>query len=308
VILVKLIGGMGNQMFQYAMARALAHRHNCQLVIDKSLCAESETLNSSDLSLRPFGLDVFNIQAQIVDGACLEKTLKVRKECRLRRAAALMFCKAANRFTDSWKIGIFERKDVSFDKSLLKLPENVVLQGYFPSYKYFEGIEQLLRQDFTFIIEPDEQNRKTMDLICSSNSVSLHVRQGDYISSEKTRNKFGICSPAYYQRAVGYFAKAVKDPLFFIFTNEPDFVKDNLKMDYPSVCVTHNSGKKSYEDMRLMSLCRHNIIANSSFSWWGAWINKNPDKIVIAPSPAFDVMGLKDYDFYPNSWMLLPKS
>jgi hypothetical protein len=295
-------------MFQYAMARTLAHRNKCQLVIDKSLCVESETLNSADVSLRPFGLDVFNVQAQIVDGRCPGKTLKVRKECRLRRAAALMFCKAANRFTDSWRIGIFERKDVSFDKSLLRLPENVVLQGYFPSHRYFQGIEQLLRQDFTFIIEPDEQNRKVMDSICSSNSVSLHVRHGDYISSEKTRNKFGICSIAYYQRSVGYIAEVIKDPLFFVFTNDPDFVKDNLKMDYPSVFVTHNSGKKSYEDMRLMSLCRHNIIANSSFSWWGAWLNKNPEKIVVAPSPAFDAMGLKDYDFYPNSWMLLPKS
>ena len=308
MILVKLMGGMGNQMFQYAMARTLAHRHNCQLLIDKSLCAEAERLNSSGLSLRPYGLDVFNIQGQIVNDESRRRTLKVRKENKLRRAAALMFCKVANNFSNSWRVCIYERKDVEFDKSLLRLPDNVVLQGYFPSYKYFRGTEELIKRDFTFNAEPDERNQKMIELISSSNSISIHLRRGDYILNKKTREKFGICNLTYYEKAVEYFAKVMKEPQFFIFTNDPDYVEDNLTINYPSIYVTHNSGRKSFEDMRLMSLCRYNIIANSSFSWWGAWINKNPDKIVIAPSPAFDKIGLKDHDFYPESWKLFSKS
>ena len=307
MILVKLMGGMGNQMFQYAMARTLSHRHNCRLFIDKSLCAEAERLTSSGLSLRPFGLDVFNIQGQIVNDEACHRTLKIRKENRLRRSAALMFCRVANNFSNCWRVLIYERKDVAFDKSLLRLPDNVVLQGYFPSYKYFRGIEDVIRRDFAFTVEPDEQNQKMIELISSSNSISVHLRRGDYISNEKTRGKFGVCNLTYYEKAIDYFIKTVEEPRIFIFTNDPDYAEDNLKINYPSIYVTHNSGRKSFEDMRLMSLCRHNIIANSSFSWWGAWINKNPDKIVIAPSPAFDKVGLNDHDFYPESWLLLPK-
>ncbi len=307
MIVVKLMGGLGNQMFQYAMARTLAHRHDCQLLIDKSLCAESEGCRESGLSLRPFELQVFTIQGQIANGESSHRTLRIRKENKCKRAAGLLLCKIANLVCDSWRVCVYERKDVAFDRSLLNLPRNVILQGYFPSYKYFQEIEEILRREFTFAVEPDERNRKMMDSISSSNSVSLHVRRGDYVSHSKTKDKFGVCSLAYYRKAVEYLAEAVEEPRFFVFTNDPDYVRDNLKIDYPSIHVTHNSGKRSYEDMRLMSLCKHNIIANSSFSWWGAWINRNPGKIVVAPSPAFDKLTLGDSDFYPEPWILLDK-
>lgn len=308
MILVKLMGGLGNQMFQYAMAMTLAHRHDCQLLIDKSLCVESERSRESGLSLRPFELQVFGIKGQIANGQSPHRTLKIRKEHKCRKVAGLLLCKVANFACDSWRVCVYERKDVAFDRSLLNLPRNVVLEGYFPSYKYFQEIEDILRREFTFIVEPDEQNQGMIDMISSSNSISLHIRRGDYISDSKTKDKFGVCSPAYYQKAVEYLAGAVKDPQFFVFTNDPDYVRGNLKINYPSIHVTHNSGKRSYEDMRLMSLCKHNIIANSSFSWWGAWINRNPRKIVVAPSPAFDKLALGDSDFYPEPWILLDKS
>lgn len=307
MVTVKLMGGMGNQMFQYAMTKTLSHRNNCPLFIDNSQCVDSERLNSKGIFLRPFELNVFKIQGKIVDNEPISKTLKIRKQDRLKRVAAILFCEIANRFSDSWKIWIYERKKLVFDKTLLRLHGNVILQGYFPSYKYFEGIDELVRQDFTFNIEPDEQNREIIEMISSSNSISLHIRHGDYISNEKTKDKFGICSIAYYKRAIGFITKSVKNPRFFIFTNSPDFVKNNLKFNHTTVHITHNSGNKSYEDMRLMSLCKHNIIANSSFSWWGAWLNRNPDKIVVAPAPAFDKLDIKDDDFYPDHWVKLPK-
>ena len=308
MIVVKLMGGLGNQMFQYAMARTLAHRHECEILIDKSLCAESEGMNASGISLRPFELDVFNIQARIANEECRYRVLKVRKENKLKRTSALAFVRAANIFSGFWRICIYERKDVSFDESLLRLPRDVLLHGYFPSYKYFRDIELQLRDDFTFVPEPNEQNRKMIQNISSCNSISLHIRCGDYFSSERVRERLGVCDQAYYEKAIEFISKTVKDSRFFVFTNDPDYVKNNLNIGYPSVHVTHNSGDTSYEDMRLMSLCKHNIIANSSFSWWGAWLNKNPGKIIVAPSPAFDKLTLKDSDFYPESWKLFPKS
>ena len=308
MIRVKLMGGLGNQMFQYAMARTLAHRNDCPLLIDKSLCVESERSTESGLSLRPFELQVFGIQGQIANGESPHRILKIRKEHRCRRAAGLLLCKAANLACDSWRVCVYERRDVAFDRSLLNLPRNVVLEGYFPSYKYFQEIEDILRREYTFSVEADERNQRMIDMISSCNSISLHIRRGDYISDRRAKDRFGVCSLAYYRKAVEYLAGAVEEPQFFVFTNDPDYVRDNLKMHHPTVHVAHNTGTKSYEDMRLMSLCKHNIIANSSFSWWGAWINGSPGKIVVAPSPAFDKLTLDDSDFYPEPWTLFPKS
>ena len=307
MIFLRLMGGMGNQMFQYAMARTLCLKHNCELIIDTSLMAERESVNSAGISLRPYELNVFNIQGQIADDQPIQKILKVRKQDKLKKAAALLFCSIANKFSDSWRVCICERKKIRFDKSLLNLPSNVLLQGYFPSYKYFLSCEDLIREEFSFNTEPSCQNQITMETISSSNSISLHVRRGDYISNEKTRYRFGVCSPDYYKMAVDYISKNVENPRFFVFTNDPDYVESNLQIKYPTVYVTHNSGIKSYEDMRLMSLCKHNIIANSSFSWWGAWLNNNHGKIVIAPTPPFDKLDISERDFYPKHWVKLPK-
>ncbi|MBW8015801.1 MAG: alpha-1,2-fucosyltransferase [Planctomycetes bacterium] len=307
MVFLRLMGGMGNQMFQYAMARTLCLKNGNELIIDPSLLSDNESMNSAGLSLRSYALDVFDIPAQITDSQPVQKVLKVRRQDKLKKAAAILFCSIANKFSGSWMVGIVERKKVGFDKSLLNLPSEVYLQGYFPSYKYFVDSEEVIRKEFAFNVEPGQQNRKIIDMISSSNSVSLHVRRGDYVSNEKTKDKFGVCSLEYYKRAVDYISKNVEQPHFFVFTNDLDYVEDNLEINCPATFVTENSGSKSFEDMRLMSLCKHNIIANSSFSWWGAWLNKNPEKIVICPSPAFDKLDIRDEDFYPEDWVSLPK-
>lgn len=308
MIIVRLIGGMGNQMFQYAAARALSLRRQCQMVVDMSLCADAERVDSSGLSLRPFGLDVFGITGEKLDDAFFRRTLWVRKEHRLRRCAMRCLHGLVSCVSDAWKIGIIERKDITFDKSILNLPANTVLKGYFPAFSYFAECEKTIRDDFTFRTVPDEANAEMIRQISGCQSVSLHVRRGDYVSNERTSQNLGVCSPRYYERAVQTITGAVPNPHFFIFTNDPEYVKTNLKIDFPAVFVTHNAGPKSFEDMRLMSLCRHNIIANSSFSWWGAWLNVNPDKVVVAPSPAAPGAGLKDHEFYPPSWKLAAKT
>ena len=307
MIIVQLRGGMGNQMFQYALARTLSQKHQCDLAVDISLCFKKESLDSTGLSLRRFDLEMFNIKGKVIDKEPSLRVFKLQKQDRIKRAAVLAGHSVLSQFSDTFYIRIHERKSVYFDKTLLNLPKNTILHGYFPSFKYFKDSSQIIRNDFTFKLDVSEQNKELVEIVTSTNSVSLHIRRGDYVSNEKTRQKFGLCSLDYYNRAVEHISKMVDNPQYFIFTDDQEFVLENLKMDFPMYFVSHNTGEKTFEDLRLMQCCRHNIIANSSFSWWGAWLNQNPEKIVICPVPSFDKINIRDDDFYPESWIKLPK-
>jgi len=307
MIMVRLMGGLGNQMFQYALARTLALKRRTSLCIDTSLCVASETLDISGLSLRPFGLQVFDIHGEIVDQIRGKKFIRIRKEHRFKRATLLPLIWMLPAVSHTWRVNIYERKHVGFDRTLLHLPDHVCLQGYFPSFKYFQDFEEVLRREFVFRSEPDSVNQRFIEDIRGCHAVSIHIRRGDYLSNARSRQKFGICGLTYYRRAMQKIAERVSHPRFYVFTNDPEFVQENLRNAFTTVCVTHNTGQKSYEDMRLMSCCRHHIIANSSFSWWGAWLNSNTDKIVIGPSPVFDQQIMPDDDFLPETWIRIPK-
>ena len=136
------------------------------------------------------------------------------------------------------------------------------------------------------------------------NAVSLHVRRGDYLSNPKSKAAHGTCSPEYYRAAIRHMAEVTKQPCFFVFSDDMDWVRQHLQIDYECQYIEHNSGTESYNDMRLMSLCRHHIIANSSFSWWGAWLNQRTDKIVIAPQQWFMNDNVTQ-DLYPQGWVKL---
>ena len=161
-----------------------------------------------------------------------------------------------------------------------------------------------IRADFTFRLPLENKNAELAKQINQVNAVSLHVRRGDYVNNPKTTATHGLCSLDYYQASIRYVAERVQQPHFFIFSDDIDWVQSNLKIDFPCVYVQHNRGAESYNDMRLMSLCRHHIIANSSFSWWGAWLNPRSEKIVIAPRKWFanqtDVQ-----DLFPAGWVTL---
>ena len=118
-------------------------------------------------------------------------------------------------------------------------------------------------------------------------AVSLHVRRGDYVSDPKTKAILGVCSLDYYRAAIAHIAERIESPAFFVFSDDIAWAKANLEIPFPCEYVDHNQGQQSYNDMHLMSLCKHHIIANSSFSWWGAWLNPRKDKIVIAPENWF---------------------
>lgn len=287
MIVVKLIGGLGNQMFQYAAGRRTAYVNGMPLKLDIG-----GYTNQIGITPRKYMLSIFNIQENF---ATESEINKLKKNIIIQKILNKIHPIFANK-------SYVKEKDHNFDPDILKIDDNSYLEGYWGSEKYFKNIEQIIRQEFTYVNKPDKANKELIKQIDSCNSVSIHVRRGDYVEDEKTNQFHGICGLDYYQTAISYIAQQVKNPHFFIFSDDSRWGKAHLRLKYPTTYVTNNFGRKDYEDMRLMSRCKHNIIANSSFSWWGAWLNNNVDKIVIAPKKWFRNKSIKTKDLIPKSW------
>jgi hypothetical protein len=189
---------------------------------------------------------------------------------------------------------------------MLRIPDGVFLSGYWQSEKYFSDAIGVIRDTFAFRRPPSGLNNSLATQIAAQNAtaISLHVRRGDYVHKAAVSQTHGSCSLSYYDAAVRHMASHVKTPHFYVFSDDTDWVRANLNMPFPHVFVEHNRGSASYEDMRLMSLCRHHIIANSSFSWWGAWLNADPEKIVVAPDKWFNNENVVE-DLFLSDWVRL---
>ena len=285
MIIVKLIGGLGNQMFQYATARRLAFKHDTALILDLS--------SFETYKLHNYALNHFNINAQIA----IPKQLGLcRSDSRLSRLRRIFLR------SNSHDSNYIKEKNFNFDREILELSDNVYLDGYWQSEKYFKDIENIIKKEFRLEYELDEKNREMADYISNCESVSIHVRRGDYVTNSVINAFHGTCDMDYYLRCISLLKNKIKDPHFFIFSDDPEWVKINLNIDFPTIFITHNGPEKNYEDLKLMSLCKHNIIANSSFSWWGAWLNDNPQKIVIGPLNWFRDNKINTRDLMPEYW------
>lgn len=287
------MGGLGNQMFQYAAGRRAAYVHKTELKLDISWFN-----NPGDAIKRDYLLNIFTINENFATEKEISK-LKIEYNNRL----ALFYGKTISFIIPYCKQSHVIQHFFHFDKNILQINRNVYLQGHWISEKYFADIASTIRNDFTFKNKPDKANSELIQRIRNCNSISLHVRRSDYISDKKTHDYHGVCGLDYYRKAVSFITKKVFNPTFFIFSDDPDWCKANLRLKYPTVFVSHNLGKKDYEDMRLMSTCKHNIIANSTFSWWGAWLNQNKEKIVIAPEKWFGDTSINTSDLIPSSWV-----
>jgi hypothetical protein len=289
MIIVKLMGGLGNQMFQYAAGRRLALNHNTILKLDLSFLLNRTP--RENFTYRSYELGIFNIQAELASPSEINRFVPTGKNM-------LNYLKRKLKLNKLVKESHFH-----FDEGGLSSPDNSYLDGYWQSEKYFKEIEDIIRSDFTLKAKATNLNQELAKEIGSYNSVSLHIRRGDYVSNPETNNFHGSCSLGYYEKAIKKIADCIVEPHLFIFSDDPDWAKDNLIFEYPIKFVAHNGSEKSYEDLRLMSLCKHNIIANSSFSWWGAWLNRNPEKIVIAPEKWFNDSSINTDDLIPDSWL-----
>lgn len=289
------MGGLGNQMFQYAAARALALDKNTWVYLDPSFLYED---SKGRWTQRDYELDVFNIQ------------YKFERSGRVNFLRRLNYSNRWKRLSDQkwWPLPYrnFYEAGPRFQKELFSYPVNTYLHGYFQSEKYFIRHADVIRSDFTFLNEAEGANAATMSRIQDTFSISLHVRRGDYVTLSAASDFHGLMGLDYYKAGVEHILNnETASPEFFIFSDDPAWVKENLKVPGPTTYVDWNTGKSSFEDMRLMSHCKHHVIANSSFSWWGAWLNPSEKKKVVAPKKWFNDPRSQDNDIIPESWTRL---
>lgn len=292
MIITKIIGGLGNQMFQYAAGRALSIRNDTELALDISDFKNYKLHQGFEFPR------LFNQQYEIATHMDVFKMLGWQAPSLIRRVLA-------RRQFASFRHKLFiAEPHYQYWAGIKNLPKNCYLSGYWQSEKYFGDVASQIRDDFKFRLPLQNKNSEFANEISQVNAVSLHIRRGDYVSNKKTTATHGLCSIDYYQTAIRYIAERVPHPHFFVFSDDIAWVKDNLKIDFPYQYVDHNHGPESYNDMRLMSMCQHHVIANSSFSWWGAWLNPSSEKIVIAPKKWFAV-DVNTRDLYPHGWVSL---
>ena len=267
MITTNIYGGLGNQMFQYACGKSLSIKNNTELGIEKTLFKNYE--------LRDFLLDKFNTKYKAPNYSKLQRNLISNYYIR----AVLFYL---NKFK-IFQFGLFfEKEDFKYNKKI-ESPNIKFIYGYWQSVDYFENIRKELLKDFTLKERLDTINKELMEEIRSSNSISLHVRRGDYLKMKDSENGHGLCSLEYYDNAIKYISKEVLNPHFYVFSDDIDWVKNSLKIPFP-VTFINNNYKNPEKDLILMKNCKHNITANSSFSWWGSWLNENLNKIVVMPS------------------------
>lgn len=265
MIIVKLLGGLGNQMFQYACGRRLAHIHNTRLVLDSSGYAHHP--------FRTYDLHCFALEAEIAACPDARNMLHIRE------------------------------RSMNFDAAILKLPDNIFLcHGYWQSERYFSDARDVIRQDFSLDLKPNDENASMAEKIANSQAISIHVRRGDYITDPVANLCLGVLECDYYRNSLEYLAQHTGTPTLFVFSDDQDWVKENLRFDYETHYIDINDDANSYEDLRLMSLCQHHVIANSAFSWWGAWLGLNPGKKVCVPARWFRMNKRATADIVPDHW------
>ncbi len=285
MIIIKLNGGLGNQLFQYSLGRKLSIKNNDIFKLDLSGLEKNKD--------RRYSLGNFNI----IENFATDKDIKKIKKNGFRNMI--------DRLKPYYKRSIIKYKGYDFDPNILKLAGNFYLDGYWQSEKYFKDIENILRKEITLKEPLSDKHLELTGHIKSSNSVSVHIRRGDYVTNKKFSSVYNLLNEKYYQEAVEFIAGKINDPRFFIFSDDINWAKQNLNIPYPKIFVSGENGAKDYEELILMSLCKHNIIANSSFSWWGAWLNQNPHKIVISPSRWFNNKDGNIKDLIPENWVKL---
>jgi hypothetical protein len=295
MILSRMDGGLGNQMFQYAMASILAQKNKDSVLIDISFFDQIEKRLGH--TPRKFELDIFNNTYTFATKTDILFFKQLSIFNKIKRDLGFNYPK------------MYKEASFSFDEKVLSLKSPAYILGFFQSYKYFIGYENLIQKLFVFPIDKiDDSNRKIINTIKSTNAIAIHIRRGDYISDEITNQYHGICSLDYYLKAIALVTEGSKNCTLFFFSDDCEWVKQEFRdLPYSKHFIDHNTGENSWKDMLLMSSCNHNIIANSSFSWWAAWLNSNPKKKVVAPKKWFELSEkeMNTSDLTTKEWVRL---
>lgn len=294
MIVVRLSGGMGNQMFQYSAGRALAIKHNMPLELDTTFLEHRIKMPKflrPSFSFRDFDLDVFNIEA----GFAKKNEIKFWNRPILSGQIMLTIDAILR------KIAIFPgwEKKFSFNKEFLKLGSDSYLQGFWQSEKYFMNIASTIRKDFTLNYDLPELNKNLAKEIENTNSLCVHLRRmhtgGDF------HTKYDM---DYYNKGIEYIKKNNDIDKIYVFSDDIDWCKENINFGIETFFITREyAGKKGEGDMHLMSKCKYFIIPNSTFSWWGAWLSERVGKIVICPKKWFGDESIDTSDLIPEDWI-----
>jgi hypothetical protein len=300
MIILRLRGGLGNQLFQYAAGKSLALHHHVNLKFD----TYTYTLHP----YRKFQLDKFCIDEQIAEQNEINALIGTNKILRYINKRY---------YTILNKNKVFLQPHYHFYNNFFDLPAHLYLSGYWQSEKYFLPIEKTIRENFRPRSPLSGKNKEIASAMGAENSISIHIRRGDYAANARYANFFGVLEDSYYAQAIEKMHTLVSNPIFYIFSDDIGWCKSRFASNANFTFVEHNTGDDSYYDMLLMSCCKHNIIANSTFSWWGAWLNENPEKTVIAPknwfkkeyftakNPVYKDRRYNTSDLIPESWITL---
>lgn len=284
---IRIVGGLGNQMFQFAFYYAMK-----QLVSDTkcdvSFYDDNISHNGFELS-KIFSVDIDIASERELRNFGFNKYEFFKKNILIRRTL--------KKYYSSKKV---IQNRFEYDSSVFKM-RNKYFEGYWQSEKYFLPYRNEIIKLFEFPMIADTKNKRLYEIITCTNSISLHIRRGDYLDPANRIIHGDICTLDYYKRAMEMIEKAVENPFYFVFSDDIEWAKKNILKNNCEY-IDYNNGDNSYIDMQLMSLCKHNIIANSSFSWWAAYLNMNCDKIIIAPSKWFN-NDLNTNDILPSQWL-----
>jgi len=279
-VVVNLMGGLGNQLFQYAAARSQADRLGTDLFFDISSYDQDPA--------RQYELNVFNIRGRVL----------------LHKSSSRGLMQSLQRFILLKNIKSFKEQSFRFDPQLETTSSGSWMTGYFQSEKYFSINQEQIRKDLTLKGPLSELTSGLATKIRASQSaVCLHIRRGDYVSNPNANSFHGVIPIQYYNQAVETIKKSYPDLHLFLFSDDPDWVGANLNFGVPQTVMKANPPERGVEDLYLMSLCQHHIIANSSFSWWGAWLAQAKNQIVIAPKRWFLTGEVDDSDLIPEKWI-----
>lgn len=277
--LLKMTGGLGNQMFIYALYLSMKQQ-GINVIIDLSDMVHYHAHYGYEMH-KVFGLP----------------NIEFKMNQKLKKVVEFLFFKT-----------ILERKQHGslnpyFGKQLWPL---VYYKGFYQNERYFSQCAELVRKAFTFDLK--QANERSLQAIKAidndAHAVSIHIRRGDYLQPKHFKFSGCVCTTAYYQRAIDYMLQHDAETHFYVFSDGMDWVKQHLTLPANATFVDWNNGTDSWQDMMLMSHCKHNVVCNSTFSWWGAWLNNNPNKMVICPNQ-WSVKDKAD-KFVPNSWIQLP--
>lgn len=292
MVIVKLMGGLGNQMFQYAAGRALSLHHQCDLKIDLDFLLDRRP-REPGFVYRDYDLGIFNIEPLIAN------SLEVKTLTR----------KTGNKEADKIRNALFGRKQSFFKEPFFKfypdffqIKPPVYLHGYWQSEKYFKPFEEQIRKDFIFRDKPGQQAQYLAEQIKKCTSVCVNIRRGDFVSNPL----HGAKDTGYYRQASKTIESKIESPEYFVFSDDIEWCKENLRFSAPTHFIGHEyAGRKFSDYLYLMTCCNHFIIPNSSFGWWAAWLNNDREKIVIAPQKWFENGPDDTFDLYPADWLTM---